>query len=78
MNKKVDVVYNGVFDEQDIQRLQTERDMRMRQRQIFTFCIMGQISYMKNQEEAIRAFALLHKRNSHTNLIIVGDNNNVY
>lgn len=72
-NTMVDLIYNGVLARHDYQALAERSDDRWQQASPFTFLIAGLIHPSKGQEEAIRAFALVHRELPNTQLLIAGD-----
>jgi glycosyltransferase involved in cell wall biosynthesis len=78
MEAKTRVVYNGVFSLEQVNEFRCKREERYKKQKHFTFCIIGQITKSKNQEEAIKAFSVLKLKYPNAKLLIVGNNNNYY
>jgi glycosyltransferase involved in cell wall biosynthesis len=66
LNKKIKVVYNGVFDSKD-KYSAVEKSMN------FTFLIASRLVTDKGITEGINAFKKLHEEYSNTSLVVIGD-----
>ena len=78
VNKKVHIVHNGVLSLIKIKQLNKDKEKILKDKKDITFCIIGQISAKKNQEDAINAIEILKYKYPDINLIVVGDYNNDY
>lgn len=69
----VDVIYNGVLTTSDYGALAAHAHERWNTPEPFTFLLAGLIHPSKGQEEAIRAFAIVHRAHPGTRLVLAGD-----
>lgn len=69
----VDVIYNGVLTLSDYRTLAAHAGERWAALGPFTFLLAGLIHPSKGQEEAVRAFAIVHRAMPNTRLVLAGD-----
>lgn len=70
---RTDLIYNGVLRQADHERLATRAHERWTAPSPFTYLLAGLIHPGKGQEEAVRAFAIVHERCPGTRLVLAGD-----
>lgn len=70
---RVSVIPNGVVPEQSAKERKARGSARWAQVETFNFLVAGLFHPAKGQEEAVRAFALVHAREPRTALYFAGD-----
>jgi len=71
--RKVKVIYNGVAWKKDFIAYQQRSSTRVKNSDLYTFAIVGNINRNKGHELAVKAMSLIVTKKPSTRLLIVGD-----
>ena len=69
------VVYNGVISQERLEQLKTETELGSKNKNPYTFAIVGRIGPAKRQEQSLRALHRLKQQGKKAHLLIAGDGN---